>query len=277
MSFIDLLIVFILVLTGYAEARRGLLLALFDILRIALGLSMGLVAYRFGWQLTHNYGLGLAGFLIVALAVVGVLASLMKASKIDPEWARKLLPRALAGVIGLCLGFAVCAVVIPVLGRSRSFQDDVERAHLARPFVQAMPGFYQAADAMNLDLPQLDRRPIRFADEGKAGSRMFAERINFTRLDGSMCIQCRSPVRFIGYKLRDGLTVSPEFQCPFCGRTSDGCQTFEGFHRMYHHCSIEVAKGLIGIDCGVWPNNRPVQPVGICPVCGRIGLAISNQ
>jgi len=271
MNFIDLLILFLIALAVYAEASRGLLLALFDILRVLAGLSFGLAAYSLAATVFHSYLAGIVAFVVIAVTLVTVLAMLLKRSGVDPKWGVTPWGRIAGGAVGFCLGFAICTVLIPVLGRSRELQSDIMRAPLARPFVALMPSLYTAADAMNVDLPQLNRRAVRFEDEGLNAKAVFTERINFSRLNGAMCIECRTPVRFQGYRMKLGMSVSPQFICPNCGRTSDGCQTFEGFHTMYHHCPIEVARGRVAIDCGVWPNGRPVQPKGRCPVCGRIG------
>jgi hypothetical protein len=115
----------------------------------------------------------------------------------------------------------------------------------------------------------LNARAIRFEDEGQAEKAAVVERINYSRLNGSTCIECRAAVKFIGYHRRFEVAVSPKFVCPVCGRTSDGCQTFEGFHRMYGRCPVDVAEALGPIDCGVWPNDRPVYPKGVCPLDGK--------
>jgi hypothetical protein len=271
MNFIDLLVVFLVALAASAEARRGLSFALFDILRVVLALLMGLAGYSVLATLFKSYGAGLAGFVLIAVFVVVLLAALLKRSGLDPEWGRRLGGRIGAGVIGALLGFAVATVLVPVLGRIPQFRSDVERSRLAQPALDLLSAISYAADVINVEVPKLNRRAIRFEDEGRnpGSNGMFAERINFLRLAGSMCIECRSAVDFLGYKRRKGMTVSPKFQCPSCDRTSDGCQTFEGFHALYHRCPIEVARGRIEIDCGVWPNGRPVQPKGKCPVCGK--------
>jgi len=269
MSFTSVYVVLIFALSIYAEARRGLAFALFDLLRILLALAAGLFGYSLGFKLFHSYTAGLMGFLVSAVLVIVLLAGLLKLSKLNPAWGKTLIARIVAAGIGGLLGYAICMVTLPILGRVPLLANDVTGTALARPFLNGLPGVYYAADAVNLELPQLNRRAVRFEDEGKPEQAVFARRINYLRLSGSMCIECRTPVRFLGYRLRNGLSVSPEFECPNCGRTSDGCQTFEGFHTMYHRCPIEVAHGAIAIDCGVWPNNRPIQPRGKCPVCGR--------
>jgi hypothetical protein len=38
---------------------------------------------------------------------------------------------------------------------------------------------------------------------------------------------------------------------------------------MYGRCPVDVAEALGPIDCGVWPNDRPAYPNGVCPVCGK--------
>jgi hypothetical protein len=268
---VSITIIALLALGIYAEARRGLALALFDVLRITLGLGMGLLAYSVVARTTHNYVAGLVGLGITALIIVWLLAILVKSSRIDPGWGKAPLGRVIAGIIGLLLGATIILVLIPTAGRSPGVADDILHTPLARPFVHLLPDIYAAADFTNIELPQLNRQPIRFEDESQGSSALLAGRVNFTRLDGATCIECRSAVKFLGYKLRFGLLVSPKFQCPNCGRTSDGCQTFEGFHRMYRHCPHQVARGRIAIDCGVWPDNHPVQPLGRCPVCGRTG------
>jgi len=136
--------------------------------------------------------------------------------------------------------------------------------------MQTAPALYYVADALNLDLPMLNARAIRFEDEGQAGQVALVDRINYSRLAGSTCIECRSAVTFAGYHRRFEVAVSPKFVCPVCGRRSDGCQTFEGFHRMYGRCPVEVSEALGPIDCGVWPNDRPVYPNGTCPVDDQV-------
>jgi hypothetical protein len=132
-----------------------------------------------------------------------------------------------------------------------------------------MPVFYYVADALNLDLPMLNVQAVRFGDERSAQRAVLAKRINYSRLNGSTCIECGAAVRFVGYYRRFEVAVSPKFVCPVCGRRSDGCQTFQGFHKMYGRCPVDASAELGPIDCGVWPNDRPVYPKGVCPICGK--------
>jgi len=269
-NLVDLLIVVLVGLAVYAEVRRGLFLALVDVGRLVLALVGGMFAYMLIVNLAQDYLAGLIAFATGAMLIVAGLAALVRALKLNPDWGRTALARVGAGAVGLGLGLAINLAILPVLGRSAA-ATAVAQSVLARPFLDATPQVHHLADALALDLPQLSRRPAFFEEEGYAPSARLGPRVNFLRLDGAMCIECRTPVKFEGYFRTAGTAVSPRFRCPECGRVSDGCQTFEGFHTMYDVCPTTVVTAGSGIDCGVWPNDRPVQPVGECPVCGLVG------
>jgi hypothetical protein len=266
--FFDSFVVIFLMLGVYAEVRRGLFLALTDVCRLALGVAAGFGSYSLCYRLFHSYAAGFIGFGVAALLVVMAVPAILRWRRANPEWGRTRLGRVSAGVIGLAIGGLISAVFVPVLGRTEAGQAGVGRSTLARPFLEAMPALYHLADAFGVDLPMLNTRAIRFEDEGREERAALVDRINYSRMAGSTCVECRAAVRFEGYRRRIAVSVSPRFVCPGCGRTSDGCQTFEGFHRMYRRCPVDVAEAVGPIDCGVWPNDRPVYPRGVCPVCG---------
>jgi hypothetical protein len=267
--FTDALVILFAGLGIFAEVRRGLFLALSDIVRIIGGILAGFAAYSLVHRLFHSYTAGFVGFGIAALAVVMLVPAILRWLRTNPAWGTTSSGRAAAGIIGLGIGLLIAAVFVPVLGRTRAGQAGISRSVLARPFLATMPALYHAADAFNLDLPMLNAGAIRFEDEGRAGRAALVDRINYSKLNGATCIECGAPVHFDGYFRRVGVSVSPRFTCPQCGRTSDGCQTFEGFHRMYGRCPIDVAGSLGPIDCGVWPSGRPVYPKGVCPIDGK--------
>ena len=270
MSFaVDLLILLLAGLGVVAEVRRGLFFALFDVLRIAGAIIAGFAAYSLCHHHFHSSTAGVLGFGFAALFAVLLVPALLRVLKANPAWGRTGLARGAAGIIGLAIGLLIVAVFVPIIGRGGRGQEAVLGSTLARPFLGTTPLLYSAADALDLDLPMLNARAIRFEDEGQAEGASLVERINYSRLRGSTCIECRAAVGFDRYFRRVGVSVSPRFACPQCGRTSDGCQTFEGFHRMYNRCPVEVSLGLGPIDCGVWPNDRPVFPNGVCPVDGK--------
>jgi len=267
---IDGLILLFIGLGIYAEARRGLFLAFTDIIRVVAGLVLGFAAFSVLYRISGSYAAGFVGLGVAALIGIFGVRALLHVLRLDPEWGRRPAARIGGGIVGLLLGCLISAVLVPVIGRGGWGREAVLRSTLARPFAEAAPAPYYIADALNLALPMLNARAIRFEDEGQAEQAALVERINYSRLRGSTCIECRSAVRFEGYKRRVAVSVSPRFACPICGRTSDGCQTFEGFHRMYGRCPVEVSEALGLIDCGVWPNDRPLYPNGVCPIDGKV-------
>jgi hypothetical protein len=266
---VDGLIALFVGLGTYAEAKRGLFLALTDIIRIVVGLVLGFAAFSLLCRLSGSYTAGFAGFGVAALIGVFGVRVLLHVLRLDPEWGKKPAARIGGGIFGLLLGCLISAVLVPVVGRGGGGREAVLRSTLARPFVETTPALYYLADALNLNMPMLNSRAVRFEDEGRAEQAALVDRVNYSRLDGSTCIECGAPVRFDGYFRRVGVSVSPRFTCTECGRTSDGCQTFEGFHRMYGRCPVDVSEALGPIDCGVWSNDRPVYPKGVCPICGK--------
>ena len=267
---IDGLVLFFVGLAVYAEAKRGFFLALTDIIRVAVGLALGLAAFSALYRMSGSYAAAYVGLGVAALIGIFGVRALLHVLRLDPAWGRAPAGRLGGGAIGLLLGCFIAAVFVPVIGRSGRTSEAVSRSTLGPPLIETTPLLYHAADALNLDLPMLNSRAIRFEDEGLDGQAALVERINYSRLDGSACIECRAAVRFEGYFHRVGVSVSPRFTCPQCGRRSDGCQTFEGFHKMYGRCPVDVSVALGPIDCGVWPNDRPVYPRGICPIDGKV-------
>ena len=271
MSYIDPVIVVIVGLAVYAEYSRGLLFALLDILRIAIAVVMGVVGYTLAAGLFGSIGAGIGGLLVLSLGAALVSAVVLKRVGEGPDWNMKLPSRVAAGGVGVLLGLAICFVMLPVAGRAGPIGRAAERSVLGRLLLDRLPAVYYTADVFDLCIPQFTESSAEFSDELDGRSGVFSERINFRRLDGSTCIECGAAVRFIGYRRTGAVVVSPLFECPECGRRSDGCQTFEGFHAMYGRCPYDVSYEGFDIDCGVWPNDRAVQPTGECPVCGQGG------
>ena len=265
---VDCLILLVVGLAAFVEVRRGLFFALSDILRIFLALVLGFGAYSLAHRLTGSYAAGFVVLGVTAFVMVMLIPFALYWSKLDPAWGRTVPARVPAGIIGAAIGLAIAVTFVPIANQSPRLQPAIGRALIARPMLDFSPFFYYVADALSLDIPMLNRRAVRFQDEGADEKAALVERINYSRLDGSTCIECGAPVRFAGYRRRFETSVSPRFVCPVCGRTSDGCQTFEGFHRMYGRCPVSVSAELGPIDCGVWPNDRPVYPRGPCPVDG---------
>jgi len=83
-------------------------------------------------------------------------------------------------------------------------------------------------------------------------------------------------MRFLGYKRVRGSRIAPKFRCARCGRTTDGCQSFQGMHAIYNECPVEIARRDIKLNCGVWTNRDWVYPLGPCPVDGRSFTGVTS-
>ncbi len=218
-------------------------------------------------------------FTLHPLSIVGyILLFLLLAFLISefPYHLAKSFFRKGEGVAGKILGGLLGSLLFFLLAGAISLLiPPGENAPLARLAERAMPRFLILSEKLHIDPPKLVYHPSTFEGEwsreglweGKIEHRF--ERLAFSQLDGATCIACGGKVKFLGYLRKDKNPLVPKFQCTKCGRTSDGCQTFEGFHRIYGMCPVDEAKKGIQLDCGTWTNGTWVVPKGKCPVCGK--------
>jgi hypothetical protein len=294
---IDVLVIVILGLCAWSGARRGWRLSLLDLACIVLGIVVGIYTYPAGvWVLRKLLGLpyllaGPLGFMLMVLlggALIwlggmrwlasrdkraGRSGDRKKASDDPAEGApaRTLGDRLGGGIIGAFMGAMGMTAFLMLVGMGSTSKGQIQHSALARSSRSAIPIGLEMAEHLGVDLPRVVVVPKSLTNAFEF-SPMRVPRfipINFTKLDGSKCIKCGGKVRFLGYKWKDLPTPCPKFQCTVCGRTSDGCQTFEGFHKMYGDCPFTLADQGALLDCGVWTNGDPVVPQGRCPVCGR--------
>ncbi len=268
MNLLDLIILIVLALTIYTETIRGFWLTCLDIGRVVLALIIGSLGYILGARIFHNLGLGLLFFIFFALSIVFIIPLLLKSTL--PE-TKSLISKIITGFLGFVIGIFISLGVILILAPIPLLQNEINSSVIAQPILTIIPKIHYVADVLNLRMPSMGSTVLNFEEEGQPVIQRYVlkERVNFLHLNNSTCIECGAKVRFVGYKRRNGILVSPFFVCPACGRKSDGCQTFEGFHKIYGRCPIEVVEKSGPIDCGVWNNQRPVYPKGKCPICGR--------
>jgi len=271
---VDVLILMIVIASGLSGARRGLIGAGGDITSVVFGLGLSSVGYPllaapFRWIGFPKPFCDVAGFLALAVGIVLLVSWI--ASVTSENWH---LPRRLnrwgGAVLGGMMGVLLASVLVLFSGIVTGTADPVRHSLLGRQITSLVPRLHETAERIGVPLPKLVQLPVDYREEMK-GARQGLQflRLNATRLDGSLCIHCRTPVVFEGYKFSRGTLMSPRFRCPKCGRTSDGCQTFEGFHTIYGACPVLLAREGVLFDCGVWTNNKWTYPHGRCPVCGR--------
>ncbi|MBC7327773.1 hypothetical protein H5T87_06625 [bacterium] len=213
--------------------------------------------------------LSITGFILLFLLLALLLSEL-------PYYLFKSFFRKDDGIIGKLLGGFLGMVLFFFLsGALALLNPPSEKSPLAMLAEKAMPRLIILSEKLHIDPPKLVYHPSTFEGEwsseglweGRIEYRF--ERFAFSQLDGSTCIACRGKVKFLGYFRKGRAPLVPKFQCTVCGRTSDGCQTFEGFHKIYGICPVEEAEKGVELDCGTWTNGNWVVPKGKCPVCGR--------
>lgn len=281
MNGIDFLIVLVVGLNVYYGMRRGLYQGLIDLFSLFLSLIVATWTYPAGaWLILKLLGLpsplrDLLGFILIAVLVIKGVSYLGLLIPEEKEPSAKV-DKVGGGCIGGILGILLCALVLSALGGLPA-RPGIEESLFGNPFVQSVPRLYERFERLGFDLPKLIRLPRDYQDPQSEieKTQLQFRRLNFTRLDGATCIKCRGKMKFLGY-LRPGEgPLAPKFQCTQCGRTTDGCQSFEGFHAMYRKCPTQVANEGYKLDCGVWTNGDPVVPQGPCPVCGSLARPLA--
>ena len=274
MNQVDFFIIVVVAASAISGARRGMISSAGDIISLLFGLVLASLAYPLGAAfLERVFGLSSAsagplGFIL--LAVFAVFFASWGFSLLSHRFELSRTASRLGGAaFGAVFGTIFAAVLILASGVLPGAAAPVSKSALGPRITVLVPHLHENMEAIGIPLPKLVRLPTDYRDElqGLNQGLQFL-RFNFSRLDGATCLNCRSPVQFTGYHFSRGTLMSPKFGCPNCGRTSDGCQTFEGFHAIYGQCPITLAEEGIQFDCGVWTNGWWVVPHRPCPVCG---------
>ena len=273
MNQVDALVLLIVVASAISGARRGVVGAGGDVVAVVLGLGLSSFAYPvmaapLEWIGFPHPICDLLGFLSLAIGVVflvGWVAAVLSQNWPLPRRTDRAGGAALGGLMGLMLGSVLLLVSGVVTGTAKPVRESL----LGASITMIVPKLHETMERAGLPLPKLVQLPLDYREE-MSGARQGLQfmRINSARLDGSTCINCRAAVHFEGYQFSRGTLMSPRFKCPHCGRTSDGCQTFQGFHIIYGICPVTLANEGVQFDCGVWTNDWYTVPHGPCPTCG---------
>ena len=284
MNGVDVFSIVFLALNGALGAVRGTRQGFVDLCSIVFGILGGLLFYPIGqWVFGRFIGFPeiIAGPIGLLLAVAGtvILISFLGRRLVQAEQEVSWPSRGGGATFGLLLGVIGLAALLPLAGMRWVKPETILASPIGSRFIGVTPMLYEAVERLGLDVPKVVMVPRNFEDEiGNDSPRRPRFRpINFTALDHSTCVKCDGDVRFLGYMHKDGIYPFPKFACSQCGRTSDGCQTYEGFHKMYEECPVKLAQEGGKLDCGVWTNGDWVVPKGPCAVCGRVNLSASSR
>ncbi|MCM8816134.1 MAG: CvpA family protein [Candidatus Omnitrophica bacterium] len=269
------LIVIMFVLGGIlGGAGRGFLGTIIDICGIAFGIFVGSFVYFAPVKLFAKFGITgttvqliffVLSSIVLALSFILLLEAIRRKVEIKPA-----IDRIIGGLFGSINGFIAAASLLIIMTSSVNVAQEIDQARFAPSVRDGLLKFYEKIERHNITLPKMIILPSAYMDEfGKEVSSARFIKLNFTKFEGYTCINCGGKVKFAGYLAKYGAGIVPKFVCEKCGRTSDGCQTYEGYHKLYDGCVVELARKGMKFDCGTWPNRTWVTPTGPCPFDGN--------
>ncbi len=282
-NWLDAMIAFCLVVSLLQGIRAGLIRSVFKIIGIAAGLTAAIRFYAQGSALIlehvalPNIFADVISFILlfsIVLVIVYFVCFLFES--ITRIKLFRTADKIGGSVAGLLIGAAIMGVILIFLTAFplfAGFQDHVEESHLAPPVIEVTESMYDALSAfLPVDLPHLAVYPEELGDyfSNAVSLEQYVDHsdVDFEALDESTCFVCEAPVEFQGFKNNEKGSRSPKFICTECNRTSDGCQTYEGYHQMYEQCPVELGNRGYRFDCGIWTNHSYHRPTGPCPECG---------
>jgi len=279
---VDLFIIVVVGLNVYYSATRGLWRGVGDLAALFLALGIGSLVYPAPAALLGLLGLppvvrDLLGFILSAVVIaVGtgyLFAHIAQRHKLPP-----IADHVGGGAAGTVIGAILVSLLLMVSGTITGTTRPIDRSALAGPLLEIVPTMHVAMDRIGLPIPKLVLLPPRY--EMELGHMRYGPqfmRLNFAHLENATCIKCRGPLEFLGYKRVRGSRLAPKFRCRRCGRTSDGCQSFQGMHAIYGECPVLVARRGVKLNCGVWTNRDWVYPLGACPVDGNVFTGVTER
>lgn len=268
---LDLIIVMFVLGGILGGAGRGFLGTIIDILGIGFGIIVGSFVYPAPVHLFMRFGITSStvdlifytlSSIVLALAFILLLESLRKKIEIKPA-----IDRIFGGLFGSINGVVAAASILVIMTSSVHSGQEIDQTKFAPIVRNGILRFYEKIERHNITLPKMIVLPATYKDEFSKDIRTAKfGKLNFTKFEGYTCINCGGKVKFVGYFPKYGTGIVPKFVCEKCGRTSDGCQTYEGYHKLYNACPVELARQGMRFDCGNWPNRTWITPTGPCPI-----------
>jgi len=277
---VDLLIIVLIFLFLVRGLMTGLIKSVFNVIGLVAGI---LVAFRFyalaadvlltflampGWLADIITWVALFFTVQIAVVVIGSFLSLVNRFRLV-----RLVDRFGGGVAGIILGAAVAGIILLILVSFPllpELESKIEEADLAPFLVDSTDYCYRQLTAfLPGSLPHMSFHPEEKlpASQSQETDVYDSPAEGLGQLKASTCVACEEKVDYLGFKTNSQGTLSTKFVCTGCGRTSDGCQTFEGHHLMYDKCPEELGRQGYRMDCGIWTNHDYIRPTGTCPVC----------
>lgn len=268
---------FIIVLLGISGILlgvvRGFVGSIIDLTGITAGLILASIVYEAPVHLFKRFNITgnaveLVCFLLSSVVLVFTIILLLDLLRKRVD-IKHFLDRFFGLLPGIIEGFIFAGGILVVMSVSFNSATEIQGSKTAKYVIRFIPKVYEKIERKGVTLPKMIFLPKNYGDEFNPLNKTIQFiRTNFVELEGATCLKCDGKVKFAGYFPKLGVAVIPEFVCTKCGRTSDGCQTYEGFHLLYRVCPVKLAKQKQRFDCGNWPNREIIIPEGPCPVCG---------
>ncbi len=272
---LDVTISIIIVSMALLGFVRGFVGCIVDLVGITGGISLASIVYRAPVNLLSKFDIKgdateLVCFLTTTffLTLVIILTFEILRRRV---YIKHIIDR-LSGVFpGILEGVILSALLFVIMSISFNSAMEVQQSRLAGYILKFIPPVYEKTDRIGVNIPKMVYLPNKYVDEfNPENKEIHFRRINFSDFEGFTCMECGGKVKFEGYFLHIGASMVPKVVCEKCGRISCGCQTYEGFHRIYGVCPVEVAEQeKIRFDCGRWPNYKIITPRGPCPIDGN--------
>lgn len=271
MSGIDITISILLLSGLLSGIVRGFVSSVFDLFGIAIGVILASQVYRAPATLFERFNItgnavNLVCFLISSLVLVFTFVFLLDVLRKRVEY-KHIVDRIFGVIPGGIEGAILTGIILLTMSVSYNSAMEVQQSKLSKYILKYLPAIYEKTDRWKINLPKMIYLPSRYSEEFNTENKeIYFKKINFSQWEGFTCMECGGKVKFEGYFLRIGAAVIPKFTCEKCGRISDGCQTYEGFHKLYNQCPVDLAKQKLRFDCGRWKNHKLISPKGSCPV-----------
>jgi hypothetical protein len=268
MTVIDWIIVAALGWFIFWGFRKGFVRQLFTLIGSILALVLGFYFYeKVGVWLAAQTGLSIplanvVGFILLSVIIGGT------AGFIGSRWRHKhkdepvaLIDSSFGALFGgVKAGLILLIILLVLVSLPWDFvRGPIESSNLSVDILRFAPFFYLVQDkSLPPNVPRLVVSP--------EGLQMRSP--EDATWKNAICFACGGKVTYKGF-IQKGLAAYPQVICTKCGRTSDGCLTFQGFHMLNNVCPYQRLGSLNNYDCKVWPNPKPATVHGKCPVCGR--------
>lgn len=279
-NWLDAVIAIMLIIALVQGIRTGLIRSIFNIAGVLAGIAVAMKYYA----LLSNYilefvslpdlAVDVFSFIIIfsfTAVIIHMIGSVFHSvTGFSPV---RIADKLGGSTLGLLIGLTVVGILLILMTSFPLYEDfpeHIEQSYLAPPIINVTTVFYdQLSEILPINLPRIATYPESLGSYISSVSAYSNHSgLDFRSLDQAACFVCGEAVDFLGYMDNGKGSISPKFICSGCGRTSDGCQTYEGYHEMYDVCPVELGNQGYRFDCGIWVNHNYVKPAGPCVVCG---------